>query len=198
MGRIRTDDADHWAASLTGNGEAFGVLFDRHRDRVFRHAYHLVGQRHDAEDVTATAFLELWRKRATVRLVDGSVLPWLLVTTTNVSLNHRRSRTRYRVLLDTLPHARHTPDVLEEVLARNPLQSLEQPLAAALKSLTRTDRGLITLVALEGYTIAEAAAVLGLTPSAAKTRLHRARRRLQHHSADHPAPAGQVTVKGTS
>jgi RNA polymerase sigma-70 factor (ECF subfamily) len=45
------------------------LLFDRHRDRVFRHAYRLAGQRHDAEDIMSTAFLELWRGRLKVR--DG-------------------------------------------------------------------------------------------------------------------------------
>jgi RNA polymerase sigma-70 factor (ECF subfamily) len=71
-------DSGLWSRGVDGNGSAFGELFDIHHDRVFRHAYRLVENRHDAEDVTATAFLELWRRRADVRLVDGSVLPWLL------------------------------------------------------------------------------------------------------------------------
>ncbi|WP_396133584.1 RNA polymerase sigma factor [Arthrobacter sp. 1088] len=51
----------------------------------------MVGGRHDAEDATAAAFLELWRRREGVRLVDGSILPWLLVTTTNTARNLQRS-----------------------------------------------------------------------------------------------------------
>ncbi len=74
-------DSTLWGRSLTGDGEAFDVLFDRHRDRVFRHACRLADTRQDAEDAVASAFLELWRCRAKVQLVDGSVLPWLLVTT---------------------------------------------------------------------------------------------------------------------
>jgi DNA-directed RNA polymerase specialized sigma24 family protein len=60
-----------WRRSLEGDGEAFGALFDRHRDRVFGHACRLADTRQDAEDVVASAFLELWRRRAEVRLVDG-------------------------------------------------------------------------------------------------------------------------------
>ncbi len=92
-----------WDRSLTGDGEAFGLLFDRHRERVFRHACRLADTRQDAEDVVASAFLELWRCRAKVRLVDGSVLAWLLVTTTNLGRNAARSRRRYRQFLDRLP-----------------------------------------------------------------------------------------------
>lgn len=78
-------------------------LFDRHRDRVFGHACRLVESRYDAEDVTASAFLELWRRRGDVRLVEGSVLPWLLVTTGNVARNSRRGTRRYRQFLSRLP-----------------------------------------------------------------------------------------------
>jgi RNA polymerase sigma-70 factor (ECF subfamily) len=89
-------DEGLWRRSLDGDGEAFAFLFDRHRDRVFGHAFRLVQTRHDAEDVAASVFLELWRRRAEVRLVDGSVLPWLLVTTTNVGRNSARGTRRYR------------------------------------------------------------------------------------------------------
>ena len=54
-----TDDAGPWARSLDGDGEAFAMLYDRHRDRVFRHATRLVADQHDAEDVLTAAFLEL-------------------------------------------------------------------------------------------------------------------------------------------
>lgn len=55
------DDADLWARSLRGDGRAFAGLFDRHRDRVFRSVLRLVVTTHEAEDVVATTFLELWR-----------------------------------------------------------------------------------------------------------------------------------------
>lgn len=179
MGNNQFSDGELWSRSLKGDGDAFGRLFDRHRDRIFRHAHRLCPGRHDAEDVLATAFLELWRRRDKVRLVDGSILPWLLVTTTNVARNSRRSAFRYRKLLNSLPRPDDTGDPLEEVLLRNPLEAVDHELAAALRGLGAMDQQLISLVALEGYTVAAAATVLGLTPSAAKTRLFRARERLK-------------------
>ncbi len=41
MGTMNHNDGDLWSRSLTNDGVAFGVLFDRHRDRVYRHAYRL-------------------------------------------------------------------------------------------------------------------------------------------------------------
>ncbi|WP_449374720.1 RNA polymerase sigma factor [Arthrobacter psychrolactophilus] len=70
----------------------------------------MIPARHEAEDVVATVFLELWRRRVKVRLVDGSILPWLLVTTTNVARNTRRAAFRYRKLLNSLPRAEDAPD----------------------------------------------------------------------------------------
>ncbi|TDK28216.1 sigma-70 family RNA polymerase sigma factor [Arthrobacter crusticola] len=186
MGEMNPDDGGLWSRSLTGDGGAFGVLFDRHRDRVYRHAYRLAQNRADAEDVSAVAFLELWRLRAKVRLVECSVLPWLLVTTTNCALNLRRSTRRYEVLLKSLPHGTVAADPAETYLQENPLHGVDDHLAAALRALKPVDLQLITLVALEGYDIAAAAAVLRLSPEAAKTRLHRARQRLRQ---DLPAPA---------
>ena len=53
------NDGALWRRSLAGDGEAFGALFDRRRDRVFAHACRVVLTRQDAEDVVASAFLEL-------------------------------------------------------------------------------------------------------------------------------------------
>jgi RNA polymerase sigma factor (sigma-70 family) len=174
-----TSDAQLWSRSLSGDGEAFGVLFDLHHDRVFRHAYRLVEDRCDAEDVTATAFLELWRRRADVRLVNDSVLPWLLVTTTNSARNVRRSVARYRRLLARLPRTPDTSDAETAYFAAHPSEQIDRRLTATLRSLPAADLRLVSLVALEGFTIAEAASILGLSSPAAKTRLYRARVRLR-------------------
>ncbi len=187
MGENNPDDRGLWSRSLAGDGEAFGVLFDRHRDRVYRHAYRLAANRPDAEDVSAAAFLALWRLRTKVRLVECSVLPWLLVTTTNCALNLRRSTRRYESLLKSLPRNPVAADPAETYLQENPLHGVDDNLAVALRGLKPVDLQLITLVALEGYDITAAASVLRLTPEAAKTRLHRARHRLRQ---DRPDPVG--------
>ena len=106
---VTEDETAVWSAALSRDERAFGVLFDRHRDRVFRHAARLVEYRAEAEDVTAAAFFELWRRRDAVRVVDGSVLPWLLVTATNLSRNASRGTRRYHAMLAGFPGARSVP-----------------------------------------------------------------------------------------
>jgi RNA polymerase sigma-70 factor (ECF subfamily) len=179
MGSIELDEQGLWKRSLQGDPDAFGALFDRHRDRVFRHAFRLAQDGHDAEDITATAFLQLWRRRSSVSLTAGSVLPWLLVTATNSALNLRRSAGRYRSLLDALPRPGDSPDAADVFLDGNPLEGLDSLLASSLRSLGARDLELVTLVVLEGYPAAEAAGLLGLTPAAANSRLHRARHKLR-------------------
>lgn len=176
-----------WTSALGGNGAAFGMLFDRHQQRIYRHACRLLDNAHDAEDVTASAFLELWRRRTTVRIVDGSVLPWLLVTTTNLARNVRRGTQRHRDFLDRLTRERTKPGAIEPS-EPDPWTDVDDALASSLRSLPAQDLRLLTLVVWEGYSIADSAAVLGLTPAAAKSRLHRARTRLRAAAPDYLLP----------
>jgi RNA polymerase sigma-70 factor (ECF subfamily) len=187
MGNVEADDGGLWATSLQGEGEAFGLLFDRHRDRVFRHAYRLAGERHDAEDIMSTAFLELWRRRLKVRMVDGSVLPWLLVTTTNVARNSKRSAFRYRKLLDSLPRAAGISNANDDLFLQ---AEMAKDAARALATLSTADLQLVSLVVFEEYTITAAAAVLNLTP-AVTSRMYRARLRMKTaiNTALQPSPA---------
>jgi len=160
-------DASLWASALAGYGEAFGQIFDRHRDRVLRHSLRLVPSWHDAEEVVAVTFLEAWRKRDRVRFVDDSLLPWLLVTATNVARNVSRSARRYAALLEKLPAP----------LASAP-SSAEGSAIEALRGLSLADRQVITLSVLEGFSEAEIAAALGIARGTVKSRLSRAKKRL--------------------
>jgi len=189
-GRLRTidgmanergtpDEARLWLLSRDGDPQAFGAIFDLHRDRVFSHALRLLGSWADAEDVAAAAFLELFRRRSDVRVVRGSVLPWLLVTTANLARNSSRAKRRHRDFLARLPRASEAASVED----RRSID-LDPRLLRALRELPEADLALLALVALEDFAIADAAAALGITPAAAKTRLHRARDRVRRNLPD--------------
>lgn len=187
MGKNGDGEEGLWHQSLLGQGDAFGALYDRHRDRVFRHAYRLCGNHHDAEDIMAASFLELWLRRKKVRVVEGSILPWLLVTTTNMARNSTRSALRYQRLLNSLPRTEDLSDPSADSY-RSYQDTLDQDLARALATLTAEDLHLVILVVFEGHTIAAAAAVLNLTPAATKSRIHRARQRLRAALAPDASP----------
>jgi RNA polymerase sigma factor (sigma-70 family) len=168
-------DEDAWATALRGEGDAFGLIFDRHRDRIRRHSHRLVPTPSDAEDVVAITFLEAWRHRSDVRFVDGSMLPWLLVTATNSARNLSRGARRYRALLEKLP-----PESSFET-------STEDDAQRALRSLSLADQQVIALCVLDGYSEREAAAALGIAQGTVKSRLSRARARLSAKLTDETA-----------
>jgi RNA polymerase sigma factor (sigma-70 family) len=172
-------DAELWSAARTGDGDAFSRLFALHRDRVFRHAARMVDSAAEADDVAASAFFELWRKRGSVTLVDGSPLPWLLVVTTNLARNTRRGTARYRAVLDRLPRSLDLEDPADRALERVEHQRGESAVHVAMRQLSPADLNLLVLTALEGLTAQEASAALGLKEGTARSRLSRARARLR-------------------
>jgi RNA polymerase sigma-70 factor (ECF subfamily) len=182
---MHEEEASLWQCARSGDAEAFGAVFVLHHNRVYTHALRLLPLRSDAEDITASAFLELWRRRDHVRVVEDSVLPWLLVTTTNLARNVRRARRRYRAFLVRLPHET-APDTADVALSAADL-GVDPQLLRALRALPWHDQVLLTLVAIEDYTLSDAAQVLGITPAAAKTRLYRIRLRVRDALPDlHP------------
>lgn len=178
---------------MRGEGEAFAVVFDLHRERVYRHALRLNGNAHDAEDVTAGAFLELWRRRTSVRLVDGSVLPWLLVTTTNLSRNAARSLRRYRTFLGSLPRSGPAAGPGDGAFEQIEDAGAAAQIRQALRSLSDLDGALVALTAFEGFSPAQAASVLGISDGAARARLHRARSKVAA-ALSTSAGGGRTTV----
>lgn len=167
-----------WSRACGGDGTAFASLFTQHQARVYRRALTLVSNAHDAEDVTAAAFFELWRKRRSVRLVDGSVVPWLLVTAVNLARNHSRGTSRYRRVIAALPR---DESVNAETVAVTNVETelLGVRLTEAIGKVPATDAALLVLTSLNELSVADAAAALGIKPGTARMRLHRARLRLQ-------------------
>ncbi|SDX25589.1 RNA polymerase sigma-70 factor, ECF subfamily [Arthrobacter sp. cf158] len=178
MENVQLGDDVLWAESLKGDAEAFGLLYDRHRGRVFRHAYRLTGGKHDAEDATAAAFFELWRRRERVRVVEGSILPWLLVTATNSARNLQRSKVRHRRLLAAIPRRSEAEAELDPAHSNHDF-SMTDEVAQALAVLKPLDLTLVSFVVFEELPLPAAAEAVGISPGAAKVRMHRARQKLK-------------------
>lgn len=191
------DEAIAWANVVLNDGDAFVAIFDKHRDRTYRHALRLTANVHDAEDVVAGAFLELWRRRKSVLVVDGSVLPWLLVTTTNLSRNVTRGLRRYRALIAALPRAEVAQSAEEAVLAQIEELRLAAQVQDALGAMSSSDAALITLTSYEGYSTAQVAAALGISDGAARTRLHRARSRMGEALGNLEGNTGVITKESS-
>jgi len=148
----------------------FAALFHATYPAVARYARHRGVTGHDADDLIAATYEVAWRRLDVVP--DGEpALPWLLTVAHNHMRNHRRRQARERALVERLPAPGYVPSA-EPVMPGWP------EIRRALDALADGDRELVLLVAWDGLSPAQAASVLGLTPVAARTRLHRARLRL--------------------
>jgi len=175
-------DEDLWR--LAGEDpQAFGQLFERHARSVYAFCVWRTGDAALAEDLTSTVFLEAWRKRSTVTLTGHSALPYLLGVANNVSRNAARSLRRYRKALGRLPPGSHAQSAEEDAVARGDAARGLEEARRALVVLTEPEREVLVLVAWSGLSYDEAALALGVPVGTVRSRLSRARQKLQHELA---------------
>ena len=144
-----------------GDEPAYRMLHDRHQMPVFRLSLVLMHTSWDAEEVAATAFFELWRRRDKVRIVDGSVLPWLLATTSFAAKNSLRSRRRYQRLLHRIPHDGDVADHADEVARAMDSLKISASVREALRQLNPREASVVVLCIIHELPLAEAAVVQG-------------------------------------
>jgi RNA polymerase sigma-70 factor (ECF subfamily) len=151
----------------------FTKLYRDHGRAVLEYALRRVEEREDAADVVAETFLVVWRRMGEVPIGDGARL-WLYGVAGNVLANvHRAERRRTRL-------GRRLAETLGTEIAAHPEPSGEAAeVLAALAGLGDEDRELLLLVTWEELSPSEAARVLGISALAARSRLHRARRRFR-------------------
>jgi RNA polymerase sigma factor (sigma-70 family) len=173
------DDGELWALARAGDPAAFGSLFDRHADSVYRYCFRRSGDWAVAEDLTSVVFLEAWRRRGDVHLPGGRLLPWLLGVATNVLRNQRRSLRRYRAALERIPPLAPERDFADELAERLDAERHMQAILAAVRHLPRGEQEVLALCIWEGLTSIEAAEALGIPEGTVRTRLSRVRARLR-------------------
>ena len=125
----------------------------------------------EAADVVAETFLTAWRRLSAVPEGDEARL-WLYGTARRVLANRARSERRRDRLASRL-----LQEELSDSYSQRPIDDTSS-VAVAFRSLSPSERELLALVAWEGLNAEQVARVLGCSPSAARTRLHRARRKL--------------------
>ncbi|MEO9324591.1 RNA polymerase sigma factor [Nocardioides sp. C4-1] len=179
----RTSEADLAQRLRAGDGDALTELYDRHADRIYRHCFRLTADRAYAEDATGTVFLEVWRHRQRVRVHDGSALPWLYGVATNVCRNLTRGRRRHLRAVARTPWPDLQPDHAERVVERLDNEQRMREVLAAVDRLPQRERDVLALVVWSGLSYDDAAAALDVPVGTVRSRLSRARRRLEQEGA---------------
>ncbi len=170
--------ADNGAVRATQANQAqqrFEALYAAHHAAVFGYVMRRCVRAEDAADAIAESFLITWRRIDDSPAGEG-LRPWLFGIARRVLANQRRGQRRHLALADRL----------QVELGRQPLPlaQIEQAdgelaeLRDALLTLSDDDRELLTLEVWEELSSEQIGVVLGCSPGAARTRLHRARRRL--------------------
>lgn len=190
-------DAELWTRTRGGDAAAFGELYERHARSVQSYCLWRSAALQLAEDVTATTFLEAWRRRRRLKLTTESAAPLLLGVATNVLRNHWRGQRRHARALERLGRADALPPPSHEseAIARVDAMRRVQEAGAAIRALPPREREVLALLAWGELSYAETAAALGIPIGTVRSRVARARSRLGDAFADlAPIP---TTAEGT-
>jgi RNA polymerase sigma-70 factor (ECF subfamily) len=157
----------------------FHALYQKYAPDVFRFALYLSGDRAEAEDITSATFVRVWTSPEPVRM--ATVKGYLLTIARNLFLQGARKKSRQTVLDETLPDRR--PDPYETTERKAELEAT----LAAIQKLPEIDRAALLMRAQEELPYDEIARALGISLSAAKVKVHRARRALMDMRDESPS-----------
>ncbi len=152
-----------------------------HSAKVYRLAYRLTGNRHDAEDLTQEVFVRVFRSLENFQ--PGTLDGWLHRITTNLFLDQARRKSRIRF-----------DGMTEETESRLPsngpgpersfeFNNLDVDIARALDELPPDFRAAVVLCDLEGLSYDEVARALGVKLGTVRSRIHRGRTMLKEKLA---------------
>jgi RNA polymerase sigma-70 factor, ECF subfamily len=168
-------------ARIATDPDVFEAFYREHVEPVERFIARRVRDPYRAADLTADVFLAVIDSAHTYRAGRGNELAWLYGVARNVVAADRRRSGRElrasgriragRILVDA--------DDLARLHERLDAEATARQLYLAMNRLSEGERAVLELVALEGLSAKEAARALGISPVAARVRLHRARRLLQ-------------------
>ncbi len=194
-------------AARGDDGAAFARLVEPYRAELHAHCYRMLGSVQDAEDALQDALLGAWRGLAGFE-GRGSLRAWLYRITTNACLRLLRRRPRRLLSADYGPAFDQVDDLGEPVaepvwLEPYPTpegrwelrESVELAFVAALQHLPATQRAVLILREVLGFSAAEVAGILDTSPAAVNSALQRARRAVDER-VPHPSQQAELDALG--
>jgi RNA polymerase sigma-70 factor, ECF subfamily len=176
-GAAEPADVDLLRAHVAGDPDAFAELVRRHRDRLWAVALRTLGDREEAADALQDALLSAHRAAARFR-GDSLVTTWLHRIVVNACFDRARRRQAHPTV--PLPDGSREEGVLGGPEPAAPAVDHDTALVVrqALAALPADQRAALVLVDVQGYQVAEAAAMLGVAEGTVKSRCARGRAKL--------------------
>ena len=161
-------------------------IVEEHSARVYRLAYRLTGDVHDAEDLTHDVFVRVFRSLD--GYTPGTFEGWLHRITTNLFLDRarRKQRLRFDALTDEFAALLHSGSPSPEQVVLD--HHLDADIQRALDALPPQFRAAVVLCDIEGLTYEEVAEALDIKLGTVRSRIHRGRAQLRE-SLSHREPA---------
>lgn len=179
-----------------GNMEAFAALVDRHKGRVYRTLYQVVGNEQDAQDLSQEVFLKVYRSLAGYR-GDAAFTTWLHRLTLNLAFDWLRARKRrpLQVPLEAPPDQEERPvqelpstdEGPEEAALRH---DRKRQLQQAIQNLPPDYREAVVLYHFRHLSYQQIAERLDVPVRTIETRLYRARHLLKKVLSDGEGEGG--------
>ncbi|MDH3240414.1 MAG: sigma-70 family RNA polymerase sigma factor [Alphaproteobacteria bacterium] len=160
------------AAAAGGDGAAWTVLVDRYLGQITGHAWYMLGDPREAEDVAQEAFLRLFAKAPAWEPGGAQLKTWLYRVVVNLCIDRKR-----KVLPIPMAELPERPDGGAE--ARDRGIDIKRSVRAALDALPARQRSALVLTYYEGFTNREAGRLLGISAEAVESLLARGRRALK-------------------
>ncbi|MEY9888575.1 RNA polymerase sigma-70 factor (ECF subfamily) [Catenulispora sp. MAP12-49] len=192
-GEIQTQAQPLDAAAVGWEPPSWDDIVRTHSQRVYRLAYRLTGNQHDAEDLTQEVFIRVFRSLSSYQ--PGTFEGWLHRITTNLFLDmvRRRARIRFDSLGedadDRLPGREPSP---ERIFADS---HMDADIEAALAALAPEFRAAVVLCDIEGLSYEEIATTLDVKLGTVRSRIHRGRSQLRA-ALEHRAPGAAANASG--
>lgn len=179
------------AASQPWVPPSWEEIVTEHSARVYRLAYRLTGNMHDAEDLTHDVFIRVFRSLDSYQ--PGTFEGWLHRITTNAFLDkmRRKQRIRFDALSDDAAARLPTLEVGPEQSYTD--THFDDDVQRALDALSADFRAVVVLCDIEGLSYEEIATTLGIKLGTVRSRIHRGRSQLRVALA-HRAPRARKTV----
>jgi RNA polymerase sigma factor (sigma-70 family) len=178
-------DAALWNQMRSGDTDAWGLLFDRHAQQVYRFCSRILNSPHEAEDALSEAFLEVWRSRRSFTVYGDSALPILLAIARRACQKRLRSaqrHTRRRDLAAAAP--RVVEDIAEELVGADEATRRQAWLRERVAALPPPYRDVYELVIYAEMPQEQVARLLDVPLGTVKSRMARARHALNKAASD--------------